>query len=244
MYKSLNLPRLKDLISLSDWINLISINNTTQLINNLLQNPGYDYTTIFTTTIYSFFQNTIPYGSKAILLTNQELLNNFLNNLINQILNYTLFYLPNLQVYFMNIQKINAMTNMISNQQTYSRNEKETKQNNNQNTKLEADSFNPISNPTNIEVPALQPANLGDLQGNQKFTTPLQSANFTTGTNATNFNENLNRNYTEFTAQQLQLLEQQSKNALIPILKKIGTLFWIMSDDFNTDEKALGFNIW
>ena len=185
--------------------------------------------------LYQFwfmFSNTIPYNQTSV------------DEILCQVLNYFQLYLPNIITWQISIKKLEAIQTMITNRQTGTQTLAVNLGSQNQSQGLSSTSFNPVDVTSNVDVNVLQPAAMNEFNSNSQSFQTSGKADFTTTTTAGNYSQKTDTDIAFFNMSTLNVLQQYARQALIPLWKKVGTLFWFLSDTNNSDDSILGFNIW
>ena len=108
------------------------------------------------------------------------------------------------------------------------------------------DSFNPVATASNIDVEKI-PVSTQKQGGLSNINnTATSSATWNTNSNGESSNTEQQEQVQEVDLTQLRELGSESMiKYLKPLFKKIGTLFWVLGNDYWNDDTAdLGFNIW
>ena len=185
--------------------------------------------------LYQFwfmFSNVIQYNQSSV------------DEILCLVLNYFQLYLPNIITWQISIKKLEAIQNMIANQQTGTQTLAVNLGSQTQNQGLSATSFNPVAATSNINVNVLQPANMNEFNTTSQSFQASGKADFTTTTTAGNYAQKTDTDIAFFNMSTLNVLQQYARQSLIPLWKKVGTLFWFLSDTNNSNDSILGFNIW
>lgn len=185
--------------------------------------------------LYQFwfmFSNVIPYNQTSI------------DEILCQVLNYFQLYLPNIITWQISIKKLEAIQKMIADQQTGTQTLAVNLGSQTQNQGLSSTSFNPVAATSNVEVNVLQPADINEFNTTSQSFQASGKADFTTSTTAGNYAQKTDTDISFFNMSTLNVLQQYARQSLIPLWKKIGTLFWFLSDSNNSNDSILGFNIW
>ena len=221
------LPRLNSLITLEQWNSAYTSSmfaNDYPLVANLWNS------------LYYYFAEVIPYSFN---ITNFE--SYFINNL-TAILN---LYYNNLLMWNLRQTQLKLMISQLTKNQTFNRTEDETRQLQQQTNQVQQESFNPLNNQSTINPISLQPASLGSLQPNDlSFTNANNTADFNTSSNAVNNNASIVRTYTELDLAKYKDIELESNNLLNGFIRKIASLFFVLSDSKPLGTDLGGFNIW
>lgn len=202
--------------------------------------------------IYDIFQGAIPYNQNTIQvsqvsITNEKYTATVLNYLLSNIAGYINLYLPNIMSWFYNVNRMMyASTQLMNNQGTRSVTRTQGINNVSQNQNISKTSFNPVDSNSSITTNKItvNTQAQGGLQ-EQQFTAN-DSANWSTDTNGSSSSINRNETVKEIDLTQLRDLgSEKAIQYLIPLFKKIGTLFWQLGNDqWNENYEILGFKIW
>lgn len=190
---------------------------------------------VLQTLLYQFifmFGNVIPYNQSNI------------DEIFCQVLNYFQLYLPNIITWQISIKKLEAIQKMIADQQTGTQTLAVNLGSQNQNQALSSTSFNPVAVSSSVDVNVLQPASMNEFNTTSQSFQASGKADFTTSTTAANYSQKTNTDIAFFNMSTLNVLQQYARQSLIPLWKKVGTLFWFLSDTNNSNDSILGFNIW
>lgn len=201
-----------------------SLNSYWQNNVNVLQALLYQF--------WFMFSNVIPYNQTSV------------DEILCQVLNYFQLYLPNIITWQISIKKLEAIQKMIENQQTGTQTLSVNLGSQTQNQGLSATSFNPVAATSNIDVNVLQPASMNEFNTTSQSFQASGKADFTTTTTAGNYAQKTDTDIAFFNMSTLNVLQQYARQSLIPLWKKVGTLFWFLSDTNNSNDSILGFNIW
>lgn len=192
-------------------------------------------TNVLQALLYQFifmFGDVIPYNQTSI------------DEIICQVLNYFQLYLPNIITWQISIKKLEAIQKMIADQQTGTQTLAVNLGSQTQNQALSSTSFNPVASTSTVEVNVLQPASINEFNTASQSFQASGKADFTTSTTAGNYSQKTNTDIAFFNMSTLNVLQQYARQSLIPLWKKVGTLFWFLSDTNNSNDSILGFNIW
>lgn len=202
--------------------------------------------------IYDIFQEAIPYNQntvkvKQVSITNQTYYTQALNYLLSNIAGYINLYMPNIMSWFYNVNRMMyANTQLMTSKGTRKVIKSQNIDNTSQNQNISKVSFNPVDTASNITTNKItvNTQEQGGLQTEQF--TANGSANWSTDTNGSSSNINRDETITEMDLTQLRDLgSEKAIQYLMPLFKKIGTLFWQLgNDEFNSDYEILGFKIW
>ena len=201
--------------------------------------------------IYDIFFDAIPYNQSVLQtnlynLQNKEYQANLPTILLNNISGYIGLYFNEIKAWIYNIRRFTLATATVNNNATRTVNKTQNTDNINQSQTINKDSFNPVATSSNIEVQKI-PVNTQKQGGlNNINNTVTSSATWNTNTNGESSNTEQQEQIQEVDLTQLRELGSESMiKYLKPLFKKIGTLFWVLGNDYWNDDTAdLGFNIW
>lgn len=230
------------------------LNLINQVMINLpaATNIGVILLTQFFGMIYDIFKEAIPYNQTTITtnqvsITNETYQATVLDYLMSNIAGYINVYLPNIMSWFYNVNRMMyANSQLLNNKGTRSVSKTQGINNVSQNQNISKVSFNPVDTNSTITTNKINvntQAN-GGLQTEQF--TASDSANWSTDTNGSSSSINRDETITEIDLTQLRELgSEKAIQYLVPLFKKIGTLFWQLGNDqWNENYEILGFKIW
>ena len=203
--------------------------------------------------LYDIFADAIPYNQnmsnvQLAILSNSGVTPTTMSiplNLLRNIKGYITAYMPSILSWSYGMYRM-----MIAQQKVLDGTRQVTKSQGistvSQNQNISKNSFNPVDNTTNIttnKITVNKQSN-GGLQTEQF--TANGSANWSTDTNGSSAEVNRNETITEYDLTQLRELgSEKAIQYLMPLFRKIGTLFWCLGNDYwNEDNGTLGFHIW
>ena len=202
--------------------------------------------------IYDIFSYAIPYSQTTIAqqqvnLENQKYNANVPQELMVGICGYMNIYLPNIMCWFYNVNRMMYATNqLINNKGTRTVSKTQGINNVSQNQNISKTSFNPVDVNSTITTNKItvNTQKEGGLQTEQF--TANDSANWSTDTNGSSSSINRDETITETDLTQLRELgSEKAIQYLIPLFRKIGTLFWQLgNDNWSENYEVLGFKIW
>lgn len=202
--------------------------------------------------IYDIFSYAIPYSQTTIAqqqvnLENQKYNANVPQELMVGICGYMNIYLPNIMCWFYNVNRMMYATNqLINNKGTRTVSKTQGINNVSQNQNISKTSFNPVDVNSTITTNKItvNTQKEGGLQTEQFMAN--DSANWSTDTNGSSSSINRDETITETDLTQLRELgSEKAIQYLIPLFRKIGTLFWQLgNDNWSENYEVLGFKIW
>lgn len=201
--------------------------------------------------IYDIFCDAIPYNQTCSEYQLVDVMNNpsiatIPVPLLQNISGFISVYLPDIKMWFYNINRLSLSSDTTANNATKTVNVNRNIDSISQNQEVNKDSFNPVTENVNISinsVPVKTQLNGGLSNNNYSDTT---SANWNTSTSGNSSNSTLQTNKKEVALTELRDLGSERLSTYLKgMFKKIGTLFWVLGNDYWHDESAdLGFNIW
>ena len=201
--------------------------------------------------IYDIFFDAIPYNQAVLQinlynLQNKEYQATLPTILLNNISGYIGLYFNEIKAWIYNIRRFTLATDTVNNNATRTVNKTQNTDNINQSQTINKDSFNPVATSSNIDVEKI-PVNKQNQGGlNNINNAATSSATWNTNSNGESSNTEQQEQIQEVDLTQLRELGNESMiKYLKPLFKKIGTLFWVLGNDYWNDDTAdLGFNIW
>lgn len=255
LYELANLTSNGFTIPLGVYSSNASILNLINQVMNMLPaatNTGITLLTQFFSMIYDIFSEAIPYNQTTITvnqvsITNETYQATVLDYLMSNIAGYINVYLPNIMSWFYNVNRMMyANSQLINNKGTRSVTKSQNIDNVSQNQNISKVSFDPVD--TDSEITTNKITVNTQKQGGLKTEqfTANGSANWSTDTNGSSANINRAETITENDLTQLRDLgSERAIQYLMPLFKKIGTLFWQLGNDqWNENYEILGFKIW
>lgn len=231
---------------------ILNLINQVMIMLPAATNTGVILLTQFFSMIYDIFSESIPYNQTTITvnqvsITNETYQATVLDYLMSNIAGYINVYLPNIMSWFYNVNRMMyANSQLINNKGTRNVSKTQGIDNVSQNQNISKTSFDPVdikSTITTNKIKVNTQAN-GGLQTEQ-FTAD-GSANWSTDTNGSSSSINRDETITENDLTQLRDLgSEKAIQYLVPLFKKIGTLFWQLGNDqWNENYEILGVKIW
>ena len=204
--------------------------------------------------LYDIFADAIPYNQTLETITiaaiNPDGTTNakqvqLPNALLRNIRGYITAYMPSILSWSYGMYRmIIAQQKVLNGTRTVSKSASFNNVSQNQN--INKNSFNPVETGTTITTNKItvNTQSNGGLQAEQF--TANNSANWSTDTNGSSSETTRDENITEYDLTQLRELgSEKAVQYLMPLFKKIGTLFWQLGNDYwNEDKGDFGFNIW
>lgn len=200
--------------------------------------------------IYDIFMDSIPYQQSVdnvqiVNLDNKILNVNLPDILLTQIGAYIGIYIQDILNWYFNIEKMIIANNQVINEASRTVTTSTNTDTIGQNQSLNKDSFNPVQNNSNATINAINTKQ--QAKGGLSFNnyTVNDAANWTTNTAANSENNQTTETVKELDLTQLRVLGNERMNTyLMPLFKKIGTLFWVLGDSSWNEPAVGGFNIW
>ena len=265
--------KLKLLISKEDFINYFLTVGNNNIINTATSNnlknlifgnsviPYYinhfknsptvkEVFLLLLSNIYDTFSDSIPYQQSVenvqiVNLDNKLINTNLPDVLLTQIGGYIGLYIQDILTWYFNIEKMITANMEVMNNVTRTVNKTTNTDSIGQNQSLNKDSFNPVETQSMASINGIntKTQDKGGLGYNSY--TVNDAANWTTNTAANSQNNKTTESINELDLTQLRVIgTERTATYLMPLFKKIGTLFWVLGNS-SWNEPAIGeFNIW